>query len=512
MEFYLTPSDPAALNILTRAIITPGSASYRHFLTHAQFVARFGASSTEVSQMTAWLASTGATAITLDADHLAIHATATVAQVERALSTSIDAVAVGSRQYIANVTPAVAPARVAGLISSVAGLDTLPQAQTQVRIVRAASIGVRNPKACSTLNIQHNATTGPYTTTDLVHAYKYTGELSGAGVSVGLFELSTADQANETAYDRCYGVRDNTRVYNVDGGASDANGQVEVLLDEEIISSIAPRAHIDLYEGPNTMEGYFDTLRAIANANRDKVVSMSWGMCESLMTPGDLTTENTIFQEMAAQGQSVLVASGDSGAQGCMNATGDMSAQASDPGSQPYVTSVGGTSLFDANCQSASPSCEVVWHSSNGAGSGGFSSYWPAPSYQAGLGFTARAFPDIAADADPTTGYLIYDADDFMSFPSENPWGVIGGTSAAAPLEAAFLADTEVSCPAGVGLLNPILYALNGTSALRDITIGSNDMTHSNYTLYNAHTGFDEASGLGSPIWDALAPHICSGK
>ena len=133
--------------------------------------------------------------------------------------------------------------------------------------------------------------------------------------------------------------------------------------------------------------------------------------------------------------------------------------------------------------------------------------YWPAPDYQSALGFSSRAFPDIAANAAPLSGYLVYDQSDYFS-QSGSGWGVVGGTSAAAPLEAAMLADTLASCPSRIGLWNETLYQVP-TASFKDITVGSNDTTYVNYNLYAAKPGYDQASGLGVPLWNNPSTLVC---
>ena len=132
----------------------------------------------------------------------------------------------------------------------------------------------------------------------------------------------------------------------------------------------------------------------------------------------------------------------------------------------------------------------------------------PRPPCGAAVGSYCREVPDVSADADPYTGYVIdYDGS----------WTGIGGTSAAAPLWAAFMALTDASSSCGgkpVGFANPALYGVAGgasyTSAFQDITVGNNDYTESNSGLYPAGAGYDMASGLGTPDAAVLAPLLCS--
>ncbi len=278
-----------------------------------------------------------------------------------------------------------------------------------------------------------------------------------------------------------------------------------------------------VYQGPNTGYGAFDTYQAIVTQDRAQVISTSWGLCEQdEQGTSTAQAENTLFQEAAAQGQSVFAASGDSGSEDC----GGSTVGVDDPASQPYVTGVGGTELSSVS----PPASESVWNESSagaGAGGGGISTVWPMPSYQSGApqaidvvngassgsqcgaasGDYCREVPDVSADADPYTGYLIY---------WNGNWSGIGGTSAAAPLWAAFMALVNASSAcngSSVGFANPALYgaaASNYSTDFSDITAGNNDYTGDSQGAFAAGTGYDMASGLGTPNGSTLPADLCS--
>jgi kumamolisin len=265
--------------------------------------------------------------------------------------------------------------------------------------------------------------------------------------------------------------------------------------------------------------------------DRAHVVSISWGNCEQAQGTAAITAENTLFEEAAAQGQSVVAATGDQGSEDC---TGSNGLAVDDPGAQPFVTAVGGTSLEAVG----PPPTETVWNrggaptgplvAQGGAGGGGVSNAWQMPGYQANAsrslnvigpyssgsacgnsGGRCRQVPDVAADADPARGYEFF---------WNGNWQAVGGTSAAAPVWAAMLVDAD-STPAcrgsAIGFANPVLYHAAGTaygSYLNDVTTGNNDFTASNNGLYPAGPGYDMASGLGSPKAGALAAALCAGS
>ncbi len=193
------------------------------------------------------------------------------------------------------------------------------------------------------------------------------------------------------------------------------------------------------------------------------------------------------------------------------------------------MTGVGGLTMSTTSY----PPTESVWNDSStgtGAGGGGISSSHTMPSYQSGApsslnvinshssgsqcgapsGTYCREVPDVSADADPYTGYLIY---------YEGGWTGIGGTSAAAPLWAAFtaLVDASSSCAGkSIGFANPLLYSAAASaysSDFTDVTSGNDDYTPDGYSggLYPAGTGYDMASGLSSPDGATLPAALCSG-
>ena len=277
----------------------------------------------------------------------------------------------------------------------------------------------------------------------------------------------------------------------VDGGAGSGAGQGEAALDIEDVIGLAPGASIDVYTGPNSESGAYDTYARIVSDDSSKVISTSWGLCEAAEGSSAATSESTLFQEAASQGQSIFAAAGDSGADDCGNGTRAVD----DPASQPDVTGVGGTHLPSATDAAG----QTVWNDGTGygAGGGGVSSLWAAPSDQSSHGATRREVPDVSADADEDTGYVVY---------YDRSWTAIGGTSAAAPLWASLAALADTHCGAPIGLANPALYAAPAAD-FTDITQGNN--SYEGVTGFSAGAGYDEASGLGTPVASSLVPALC---
>ncbi len=332
----------------------------------------------------------------------------------------------------------------------------------------------------------------------------------GAGATVALYELEPFAASDISSYQSCYGTSATVNTTKVDGGAGTGPGSGESALDIEQVIGLAPRASLRVYEAPNTEQGAMDNYTRIITDDTSKVISTSFGKCESGVGVTDAQAENTIFQEAATQGQTIFAASGDSGAHDCTRILG---ATVDDPASQPFVTGAGGTHL------TLSPRTEVVWNDGPpfGATGGGVSSFWPQPSYQAGAALpqsaiscatpattTCREVPDVSGDADEFTGMVVFVG---------GSWTAFGGTSIVAPMWAslAALANASSACAGtSVGFANPALYraAADGYVAnFHDITSGNNSFR--GVTGYSAEAGYDMTTGLGSPNAGALAPALC---
>jgi subtilase family serine protease len=386
------------------------------------------------------------------------------------------------------------------------------------------------PKACAAA-AQAASDYGAFTAAQLAGYYGMAslyklGDL-GKGVRVALAEFEPDSAGDIAAYKSCYGLRTSISYTTVDGGAGSGSGSGEAALDIEDLAGLAPDVAIDVYQAPNgTDTDTYDLYKAIINSGKNQVISTSWGLCELDSDSPLLTSEQTLFEQAATQGETVLAASGDFGSTACLpdETVNDSSLSVSDPASQPYVVGVGGTSIGKAG--------QTVWNNSsfnNGAGGGGLSAIWCMPNYQyrptiPGLISAdshtnaqcpsaskryVREVPDVSADANPETGYTVY---------YDGVWTAIGGTSAAAPLWAAIAALTDASpfCryygSGAAGVRAEGLYAIAGANhryiygrpaeILADVTRGNNDYTPSGYSggRYPATKGYDMASGLGTPL------------
>jgi len=547
LDVALRPRDPAALARFASAVSTPGSAEYRRYLRPGAFGAAFGATAATVRATTTALERLGLHVRSVASNRLMIKVSSTVATAERAFATTLVRYRLASGAFAyANVSAPRIPAALAGGIQAVAGLSDLalsypaglsrPDPRTVVRVhtspgARTTGTGAAQPCAAAAAAA---SSTGGYTVDQLASAYGFSdlyaaGDL-GAGETIAIYALEPFSESDVRAYEECYfptqaaAMASAVHVLYVDGASNGIPSDLESTLDVEEVSSFAPQATIDVYEGPNNAgTGPLDVLSAIVSQDHAQVISTSWGNCEPQDGGSEVVSlEANLFEEAAAQGQTVVAAAGDDGSTDCGPPSGNQApvAAVDDPGSQPYVTSVGGTSLTALG----PPPTETVWNNAEGASGGGISSNWAMPAYQSGapaaLGVIksysspkpcgaptgyCREVPDVSADADPNTGLVI-------DWGSWGGWTSVGGTSLAAPLWAALaaLADDWPTCSGQpVGFLNPALYSIAGSggygSALNDVTRGDNRLSSiAKWWRYPATVGYDLASGLGTP--DAANP------
>lgn len=557
----LRSRNPAALAAYVRAVSTPGSPEYRLYLTPAEFARRFGATAGQVAAVRGALSQRGLRSGALSAGGLSLRVSTTrvaltrafapLAERDRAVAAAAAVTALGARASAAVQT-------IVGLNGDWAPKPLLVRSATRTAastpaarapIARADTVsGGAQPCAAA----QQDATAaGAYTENQIASAYGFPGLYrtgdQGAGITVAVYELEPDDPADIAAYQACYGTGARISYISVDGGAGTGAGTGEAALDIENLIGLAPDVNVLVYQGPNSGEGNpgsgpYDTLSEIVNQDRARVVSISWGQCEQMLGQADAAAEYTLFQQAAVQGQSVVAATGDNGAQDCYepgSAPEDTLAAVDDPAAQPLVTGVGGTSLTSLG----PPPIQTAWNdggslaldqAQTGASGGGASSFWPMPAAQAdarpSLGVrdheppaavcagqigACRLVPDVSADADPRDGYLIFWNGAGSVAGQQQGWQAIGGTSGAAPVWAALLAlaDASRGCATGsVGYANPALYRAAGADyagLFDDVTSGDNDYTGTNGGLFAAGPGYDPVTGLGTPQAAGLASTLC---
>jgi kumamolisin len=283
----------------------------------------------------------------------------------------------------------------------------------------------------------------------------------------------------------------------VDGGGQ-SKDETEDDLDLDVTSAIAPGAQIVNYEAPETASGLVDVFNRVIADGKAKVVSFSWGLCDSGLSTDFRSAVENVLRVADRRGITIFVASGDTGAYDCQrDSFSDHALSVDFPSDTPQVVSVGGTLL--AVQSDGSYGYETGWENplTDGGGGGGTNMHDPAPSWQTAnhIGGGHRALPDVSASASPSSGWLIRDYGN---------WDSVGGTSAAAPFwGASMLLAEQYAASKGVKktcFLAPLLYRFAESSqpypAFHDVTLGGN-------RHFNAGRGWDYATGLGSPdVWN----------
>jgi subtilase family serine protease len=610
IEVALAPTHQAQLKSLLGTLYDRKSSDYRHWLSRGEFLLRFGPSSRERLAVERYLRAHGMV-LERSSSPFFVRAAgssdATAAAFRTDLRTYRDRRGIS---YFSNATAVRLPAGIARGVTGVIGLSNTirDQAGAMHNSVQrglgrfgggSPSCETPYPSVAELANAVLTGVNFPYgygggpgcsgltpTQTNSIYDAPHAGPGGqGAGANLAVFELSAYQGSDiDTWAHQFYGRGYNPQLVNinVDGGplapvcpAGDscepANqayaGDIEVDADIEMSLAIAPDvSHLLVYNAPNDETGQteLDEYTAIAKQDIASTVSSSWGVCENDAGAGYAKAENVVFEQLAAQGQSVFSSAGDTGAFDCIrDGTGNM-VNVGDPSSQPWVTSVGGTS-FDSWNPGSNPypsypnGQETVWNVDNlcnesanedgvsgydwcadsGAGGGGVSQFWGRPAYQSGpgvnnreteygngttqcafarVGTPCREVPDISMNADEYTPYAEYctgsstTPGSVCATISTTPsgWFGIGGTSLSTPFMAAVIADRDGYTGRRTGSANEFLYGLfnsrNPSQYFHDIN-GFGQTPNSN-GLFPVTPGYDMATGIGSAI---MAPIITAG-
>ncbi len=526
-DVVLRQGNQRALSSFIASLSNTASPNYHHFLTPGEFAKRFGAPSSSVAHVRSYLAGYGLTDTSLSKGHILLHVTGSTTDIARAFATPVETVRTASGVISAQfVRPATMPSALAKDVVNVTGLSTSSSIAAPAGLVHPtphASTHVSAPATCPSAGSSTGTTPnalGGYTIQQQAQLYglsnAYASGSTGVGQTIAIYELGQYDQSDLTTYFACYGLSPSITTTNVDGGPTGGYSE-EATMDIEQASALAPGATINVYQAPNAGSGPTDAYAQIADDNTASIVTTSWGLCE-IDPNSDVQAEQAIFEQMAAQGQTMIASAGDSGSADCVGNTDGYAPSTlavDDPASQPFVTGVGGLTV-----SSLSPLVQTVWNSgaSNGAAGGGVSTIWPRPSWQSAPGITAantmRMVPDLSLMADPNTGFIEYftGSANGVCQGSCTGWQSIGGTSIGSPQLSAIVAVAAQVCSTSrLGFINPTLYAMaSAGTGFVDVTTGNNNIY--NVAGYTAGVGYDMASGLGSPNGSAFINGLCQPK
>jgi subtilase family serine protease len=482
LVLVLPHRNQAALDNFLKEIYDPSSASYRQFLTVAEFTNRFGPSQEDYDAVVSFAETHGFTVVGTSTNRMNVDVTGPVASIEEAFHLTM-----GIYQHPTESRTFYAPDReptpdLAVPLWHIAGLDNYS-------IPRPAL--VRRPPG-----VQPAATTGScpsssFCGSDMRAAYYGGTALTGSGQSLGLLEYYGTDLADLTTYFKNAGQTNKVPItlLSTDGTTtscleSAGCDDTEQTLDMTQAIGMAPGlASLVMYVG-STDSAIFNAMATASPLNAQLSSSWTW-------SPADPNTDNPYFEEFAAQGQNLFQAAGDDDAW--------KSSSEIFPADDVYLTSVGGTDLETSSAGGAWSS-ETAWADSGGGIS---PDKYAIPSWQtataAGCSSCSKTYrngPDVSANAN-FTFYVCAD----QTTCTANEYG---GTSFAAPMWAGYLALANQQAVANggktLGFINPTLYTVGLGSSyhtdFHDITSGSNG--------YSATAGYDLATGWGSPNGSSL--------
>jgi kumamolisin len=465
-------------------------ASQRTYLTRPRYANTHGASPGDIAAIEAFAQAQGLVVVESSSARRSVFVSGTAADFARAFSTTIQQFEHGGGTYRGRTGPLTVPANVAPLIEGIFGIDDRPIAMPHFqRQVLKRSFGIEH----------HAASNAAFLPTELARLYAFPPGANGRGQCIGIIELGGGyRKADIDAYFARLGIASpDIRTVRVDGArnapSTPESADGEVMLDILVAAAVAPKAKIAVYFAPNTDKGFLDALTMAIHdtVNKPSVISISWGSAEANWTEQAMTSFDEALQTAAALGITVCAAAGDNGSDDGLI---DGNAHVDFPASSPFMLACGGTKVVASGAAIIS---ETVWNAaSDSATGGGVSDFFPVPAYQNAAGIPAsvnggrrgRGVPDVAGNADPSTGYRVrIDGQD----------NVIGGTSAVAPLWAGLIALANQKLGHHVGFVNPQIYAGAGPASFRDIISGNNG-------AYAAGPGWDACTGWGSPIGTGL--------
>lgn len=526
----LPSADPTGLTDFIQHVSTSGDPLYHQYITPQQFAQRFGGNAEDYAYLKNWALANGLQVSQESISRINLVMRGSVSQFQRIFQTQINSYRASDGQifYSAGINPTV-PVEIRSRVSGIIGMTSGKPLASLTRV--AKTLGENPSMKSDKMRADAAGGTGPggtYNAKDLRTAYSIPtfGKLSKNTV-IAVFEQGSYNVKDTDVYfqkNRLPQVKQTAIAVDNSPIQVEQAIEVEACLDIDTLVGINPEinevlVYVDDYNYEPFNVAMPAAITAVASDNKAQILSISYGQDEAIQGNSAMDAENTALQQCAAEGITVLASSGDDGAYG--GAYGWQSYNVSDPASQPYITGVGGTTLFTSPSQDYIS--EIAWNGLDngyGATGGGVSSYWSIPSYQSaepvygytfynGGSATMRNVPDIAALADPLTGVGVYVKD-------QGGWIQIGGTSLSCPIWAGYLSTINAAFSyigmGNLGFFNPALYAV-GTVAegggfpadyLYDITQGSNGS--SNYLYYgylpgyfNGY-GYSNTTGSGS-IW-----------
>jgi kumamolisin len=464
-------------------------------LDHDAFVYQFGTVDDYITTVTDWATTNNLTVVSTDKGTATVKLLGTAGQYNTLFNITLETVVETDRTYTTYTGTLIIPNEINDVVDMILGLDNSMQVTSRLK-----GINVTRDSIDPTPSITSNLAKVAVTPVQVATAYQLPPG-NGNGQCIAIIEFQGSGW-NQTDVNRTFAQVGQTPPtvtnYAVDGATFTTYSDAETMMDIYCAGAVAPKAKIVVYYAPNTSQGFYDMVNAIANdnVNNPSVLTVSWGYS------GDYTDYlATPFLSCIVKGILTFFSSGDDGGNNW---------EAEYPASSRYVIAAGGTSIFLNSNNSLNS--EEVW-----SGSGGgisryntqqawqtsptlhYSTFSKASVLSSPITVTMRGVPDFSAPADPYTGYVFY----VNGATNQN-----GGTSASAPFLAGMFARLNALLGRRIQF-NEIMGLLYGnpSSTCTDVTVGYNNFSwhgKGNVNAYAATSGWDACTGLGSPIGSAI--------
>ena len=484
------------------AELTAAPIHKRNYMTREQFAETYGANPEDVAAVEEFAHEHNLTVAETSLPRRTVVLSGTIAALSAAFGVYLSNYEHADGAFRGRTGPIYLPENLEGIVQGVFGFDNRRQARPHFR----------HRKAPQNQNAAPEARSSGFTPVEVAQLYNVPAGTDGRGECIGILEFGGGYTSHELkTYFRELGMKaPSVTAVSVDGVTNRPqpggdSPDTEVMLDIEVAGAVAPGAKLAVYFSDFTEQGWVDALTTAVhdNVRKPSVISISWGFAEGndIWSAQAIQAVNEAFQAAAAMGVTVCCAAGDDGSRDQID---DGLAHCDFPASSAFVLACGGTTLQGSRGNIRS---ETVWNDGDngGATGGGISDFIDLPAWQNSAKVppsvnpghrVGRGVPDVAGNADPNTGYRVL---------ADGQSGIVGGTSAVAPLWAALIARVNQRLGTPAGFLNPLLYAqVANANAMHDITSGNNDITGS-IGGYNARTGWDACTGLGSPDGTAIA-------
>jgi kumamolisin len=512
LHLRFKPSSPG-LHSLDKIATFPNK--QRKHITHEEFDKIYGALPGDVKKVEAFAEEYGLQVTAINTTHRTVHLTGTVAGINNAFAIKLNKYKHKhiKDEFMGHEEELTIPEELKDIVIGVLGLVDHPITRPPFHHHNAGSPSPQPPNTPQPPSKKPKG--NYYTPIQLAELYNFPKNADGKGQSIGILELAGGykpDSIKEYFEEFLKIPMPTIKDVSVSSGKNNPGeskfADAEVCADIEVAGAMAPGAQLVVYFAPSSnYKGFISTLKAAVhdNDNQNSIISISWGQKESHSSEMFSTIMNETLQVAAHLGITVCIASGDFGSiDTTPGSDHDGKAHVDFPSSSPWSLACGGTTI---EVEGNTIKKEVVWNNKiKGATGGGVSELFECPPYQSEAGINpksvnkgaknGRGVPDVAANANPDSGYLIK--------VNDAPVSHTGGTSVVAPLWAALMARMNEKLEVNLGFFNTLLYKINrNNGSFNDITEGNNQIVP-NVPGYPATPGWDACTGLGTPNGEKL--------